>query len=70
MRVELFLHVGLILVRSGLVFKYIGNFADLLVVGCGELGSLLRGATWDAEGVPVEAMFVRGGGWCSGKVGS
>ena len=63
-------HVGLILILCGLVFEYVGDFADLLVVGYGELGSLLRGATWDTEGVPVEAMFVRGGGWCSGEVGS
>ena len=70
MRVEPFLHVGLILVLCGLVFEYVGDFADLLVVGCGELGSLLRGATWDAEGVSVEAMFVRGGDRSSGEVGS
>ena len=69
-RMEPFLHVSLILVLCGLVFKYVGDFADFLVVGCGELGSLLRGDTWDAKGVPVEAMFVRGGGRCSGKVGS
>ena len=44
MRVEPFLHVGLVLVLSGLVFKYVGNLADLLVVGRGDGGSLLRGA--------------------------
>ena len=65
---EPFLHVSLILVLCGLVFEYVGDFVDLLVVGCEELGALLRGATWDAEGVSVEVMFVRGGGRCSGKV--
>ena len=59
MRVEPFLYVGLILVLCGLVFEYVGDFADLLVVGCGGLSALLRRATWDAEGVPVEAMFIR-----------
>ena len=42
-RAEPFLHVGLILVLSGLVLKYVRNFADLLVVGCEELSALLRG---------------------------
>ena len=55
---EPFLHVGLVLVLSGLVLKYVGNFADLLVVGCGELIALLRGATGDVEGVPVEEVVV------------
>ena len=40
---EPFLHIGLVLVLSGLVFKYVGNLADLLVVGRGDGGSLLRG---------------------------
>ena len=70
MRVEPFLHVGLVLVLSGLVFKYVGNLADPLVVGRGDGGSLLRGAPGDAKRVPVEAMFVGCGGWCSGEVGS
>ena len=52
-RMKPFLHVSLILVLCGLVFEYVGYFADLLVIGCGELGVLLRGAAWDAEGVPV-----------------
>ena len=42
-RAEPFLHVGLVLVLSGLVFKYVGNLADLLVVGRGDGGSLLWG---------------------------
>ena len=33
-RMELFLHVSLILVLCGLVFEYVGYFADLLVIGC------------------------------------
>ena len=33
-RMEPFLHVGLILVLCGLVFEYVGYFADLLVIGC------------------------------------
>ena len=67
---EPFLHVGLVLLLSGLVFKYVGSFADLLMVGCGDGGSLLRGPPGDAKRVPVEAMFVGCGGWCSGEVGS
>ena len=43
-RMEPFLHMGLILVHGGLVLEYVGYFADLLVVGCGEGGSLLHGA--------------------------
>ena len=69
-RAEPFLHVGLVLVFSGLVFKYVGNFADLLVVGRGDGGSLLWGAPRDAKRVPVEAMLVGCGGWCSVEVGS
>ena len=60
-RMEPFLHVSLILVLCDLVLEYVGYFADLFVVSCGYLGVLLRGAAWDAEGVPVEAMFVRDG---------
>ena len=67
---EPFLHVGLVLVLSGLVFEYVGNLADLLVVGRGDGGLLLRGAPGDAKSVPVEAMLVGCGGWCSGEVGS
>ena len=44
MHAEPFLLVGLVLVFSGLVFKYVGNLADLLVVGRGDGGLLLRGA--------------------------
>ena len=69
-RMKPFLHVCLILVLCGLVFEYVGYFADLLVIGCGELGVLLRGAAWDAEGVSVEAMFVRDGCRRSGEMGS
>ena len=39
------LHVILILVLCGLVLEYVGYFADLLVVDCGDLGVLLRGGT-------------------------
>ena len=31
---EPFLHVSLILILCGLVFEYVGYFADLLVIGC------------------------------------
>ena len=50
---EPFLHVGLILVFGGLVFKYVGYFADLLVTGCRDWDVLLRGTTGDAKGVPI-----------------
>ena len=56
-----FLHVSLILVFGGLVLEYVKYFVDLLVIGCGYWGVLLRGAAGDAEGVPVEAMFIRDG---------
>ena len=69
-RAEPFLHVGLVLVLSGLVFKYVGNLADLLVIGRENGGSLLWGAARDAKRVSVEAMFVGCGSWCSGEVGS
>ena len=69
-RAESFLHVGLVLVLGGLVFKYVGNLADLLVIGRGNVGALLWGAARDAKRVPVEAVFVGCGSWCSGKLGS
>ena len=69
-RAEPFLHVDLVLVLGGLVFKYVGNLADFLVIGRGNGGALLWGAARDAKRVPVEAMFVGCGRWCSGEVGS
>ena len=50
---EPFLHVGLVLVLGGLVFEYVGNLADFLVIGRGSGGALLWGAARDAKRVPV-----------------
>ena len=52
-RAEPFLHVGLVLVLGGLVFEYVGNLADFLVIGRGDGGALLWGAARDAKRVPV-----------------
>ena len=60
---EPFLHVSLVLVFGGLVSKYVGHFAGLLVVGSEDSGKLWRKASRDAEGVPVESVFVRDGCW-------
>ena len=72
MWVEPFLHVGFILVFGSLVLEYVGYFTDLLVVGGRDWSVLLRGGggAGDAEGVPVEAVFVRDGCQLSGEVGS
>ena len=42
-RAEPFLHVGLVLVLGGLVFEYIGDLADLLVISLGSFGALYWG---------------------------
>ena len=63
MGVEPFLHVSLVLVFGGLVSKYVGNFAGLLVVGSGDSGTRWRRFSRDAEGVPVESVFVIDGCW-------
>jgi hypothetical protein len=55
---EPFLHVSLLLVLGGLVFEYVRYFAGLLVIGDEDWGVLLRGAAGDAEGNPVESVFV------------
>ena len=48
-RVEPFLHVGLVLVLGGLVFEYVGNLADFLVIGRRNGGTLLRGGRQGRE---------------------
>ena len=53
MSTEPFLHVGLVLVFGGLVFKYVGYFADLFVIGCRDWSAWVRGSAGDVEGVPV-----------------
>ena len=63
MSAEPFLHVSLVLVFGGLVSKHVGHFASLLVVGGGDGGMRWRGASRNAEGVPVESVFVRDGCW-------
>ena len=63
MGVEPFLHVSLVLVFGGLVSKYVGHFAGFLMVGGRDRGMLRRRASRDAEGVPVESVFDRDGGW-------
>ena len=67
---EPFLHVGLVLVLGGLVFEYVGNLADLLVIGLGDVGALYWGAAGDAERVPVEAVLVGCGCWCTREMGA
>ena len=63
MGAEQFLHVRLVLVFGGLVSKYVGNFAGLLVVGSGDSSTRRRRFSRDAEGVLVESVFVRDGCW-------
>ena len=63
MGAEPFLHVSLVLVFGGLVSKYVGNFVGLLMVGSGDSSTWQRGSSRDAEGVPVESVFVRDGCW-------
>ena len=52
------IHVLLALVFGGLVLEDVGDLADLLVVDCGDWGVRLWGTTGDAEGVPIEPVFV------------
>ena len=63
MGAEPFLHVSLVLVFGGLVPKYVENFAGLLVVDSGDGGTRRRRSSRDAEGVPVESVFVGDGCW-------
>ena len=53
-----FLHVGLILIFGGLVFEDAGYLVYFLVVWRGRWVLSLGGASWDAEGVPKEPVFV------------
>ena len=54
-RAEPFLHVGLVLVFSGLIFKDVGNLADFLVIGRGDGGALL----WGPPGTRKEFQYRR-----------
>ena len=63
MGAEPFLHVSLVLVFGGLVSKYVGHFAGLLVICSGDSGTRRWRSSGDAEGVPVESVFVRDGCW-------
>ena len=49
MSVKPFLHVSLVLVFGGLVSEDVGDFANLLVVCCGDWGVGGWGSSWDAE---------------------
>ena len=52
MRVKPFLHVEVELIFGMLVLEDIGHLPGTLVIRCGGLIELLRGASRDAEGVP------------------
>jgi hypothetical protein len=52
-RMEPFLHVGLVLGFGGLIFEYVGDFADHIVIGGGDWSVRVWRSTWDAKGVLV-----------------
>ena len=70
MRVEPFLHVGLVLVFGRLISEYVGELAGLVVVVRGDWCVRWRGPSWNAEGVSVQAVFVGDVGGRPGEVGS
>ena len=70
MRIEPVLHVGLVLVFGRLIAEYVGDLAGLFVVVGGGWCMGRWGATWNAEGVPVQAMFVGDVGRGPGEMGS
>ena len=70
MRIEPFLHVGLVLVFCRLIAEYVGDLAGLFVVAGGGWCMRWWGPTWDAEGVPVQAMLVGDVGRGPGEMGS
>ena len=68
MRIEPFLHVGLVLVFGRLISEYVGDLAGFFVVVRGYWCVRCWGPTWDSEGVPVQAVFVRDVGGRPGDV--
>ena len=64
------LHVGLVLIFGGLVFEDVRDLAYFLMVWRRRWIVPLGGATWDAERVPKEPVFIRDVGWGAGNVGA
>ena len=62
-------HFSLVFCGGMFVSKYVGDLAFFAVVGAwdGPLAGL-RGATWDAEGVPEESVLVGDGAGGAGEV--
>ena len=60
--VEPVCHFGLVFCGGMLVAEYVRDLAFFAVVWAwDEPGTMLRGTTWDAEGVPEESVLVRDG---------
>ena len=64
-------HFGLVFCSGMFVYEYVGDLAVFTVVGTwnGALAGL-RGAAWNAEGVPEESVFVQDGARGARKVWS